>query len=119
MFFGLSPQRWAIRAAVLVFWSVMCFGSGYLLKAHRYQVADAARVATQETAQVTADAGAKAFDTVAIANLQSQLSASNNWAVSLQKRIKDAQNANAPAVSCRLPDSLLQSINADLAPRTP
>jgi hypothetical protein len=119
MFFGLSPQLLAIRAAVFVFWSVLCFGSGYGYKAHRYQVADAAKVATQETAQVTANAGAKASDSVAIANLQSQLNASNNWAASLQNRIKDAQNANAPAVSCRLPDSLLQSINADLTPRTP
>ena len=115
--FGLTPQSIAIRVGVFLLWSVLCFGGGYLYKAHRYQVADAARQATQETAQVTAAAGAQASDTKDVANLQSKLDESQAWATTLQRRIKDLANAQPAAVTCRVPDGLLQQLNDSLSAR--
>ena len=115
--FGLTPQSIAIRVGVFLLWSVLCFGGGYLYKAHRYQVADAARQATQETAQVTAAAGAQASDTKDVANLQSKLDESQAWATTLQRRIKDLANAQPAAVTCRVPDGLLQQLNDSLTAR--
>ena len=115
--FGLTPQAIAIRSGAFVLWSILCFGGGYLYKAHRYQVADAARQATQETAQVTAAAGAQASDTKDVANLQSKLDESQAWATTLQRRIKDLANAQPAAVTCRVPDGLLQQLNDSLTAR--
>lgn len=115
--YGLTPQAIAIRVGAFVLWSILCFGSGYLYKAHRYQVADAARQATQDTAQVTADAGAQASDTKDIDRLQAKLDESQAWASTLQRRIKDLSNAQPAAVTCRVPDGLLQQLNDSLTAR--
>lgn len=115
--FGLTPQWLVIRAGLFVLWSVLCFGGGYLYKAHRYQVADAARQATQDTAQETAAAGAQASDTKDIDRLQAKLNESQAWASTLQKRIKDLSNAQPADLSCRVPDGLLQQLNDSLTAR--
>ena len=115
--FGLTPQAIAIRAGAFVLWSIHCFGGGYLYKAHRYQVADAARQATQDTAQVTAAAGAQASDTKDIDRLQAKLDESTAWASTLQKRIKDLSNAKPVDLACRVPDGLLQQLNDSLTAR--
>ena len=115
--FGMTPQALAIRIGAFLIWSALCFTSGYLYKAHRYQVADAAKQATQEAAQTTADAGAQASDAKDLANLQAKLAESQAWATTLQKRIKDLSNASPAAVSCRVPDGLLQQLNDSLAAR--
>ncbi len=115
--FGLTPQAIAIRAGAFVLWSILCFGGGYLYKAHRYQVADAARQATQDTAQVTAAAGAQASDTKDIDRLQAKLDESTAWASTLQKRIKDLSNAKPVDLACRVPDGLLQQLNDSLTAR--
>ena len=115
--YGLTPQMLALRAGLFLVWSALCFASGYLYKAHRYQVEDAARQATQDTAQVTAAAGAQASDTKDIDRLQAKLDESQAWASTLQKRIKDLSNAQPAAVSCRVPDGLLQQLNDSLTAR--
>ena len=113
----LTPQAIAMRIAIFLLWSVLCFGGGYLYKAHRYQVADAARQATQDTAQVVSVAGAQASDTKDIDHLQAKLADSQAWASTLQKRIKDLSNAKPADVSCRVPDGLLQQLNDSLTAR--
>ncbi len=115
--YGLTPQAIAIRVGAFVLWSILCFGGGYLYKAHRYQVEDAARQATQDTAQVTAAAGAQASDTKDIDRLQAKLDESQAWASTLQRRIKDLSNAKPADVSCRVPDGLLQQLNDSLSTR--
>ena len=115
--YGLTPQSIAIRVGAFLLWSVLCFGGGYLYKAHRYQVADAARQATQDTAQVTAAAGAQASDTKDIDRLQAKLDESTAWASTLQKRIKDLSNAKPVDLACRVPDGLLQQLNDSLTAR--
>lgn len=115
--FGLTPQAIAIRVGTFVLWSILCFGSGYLYKAHRYRVADAAKQATQEAAQTTADAGAQASDAKDLANLQAKLAESQAWATTLQRRIKDLSNAKPADLSCRVPDGLLQQLNDSLSTR--
>jgi len=115
--YGLTWQDIVTRVGLFLFWSVLCFGGGYLYKAHRYQVADAARQATQDTAQVTAAAGAQASDTKDIDRLQAKLDESQAWASTLQRRIKDLSNAKPADVSCRVPDGLLQQLNDSLTAR--
>ena len=114
----LTLQQKLIGLAIFVVWSLGCFSGGYLYRWHVDSVKDAGRQATATTAQVTANAGAAASDTVTIASLQSQLSSANAWAASLQTRIKDAQNAKAPDVACRMPDGVREAINANLSTRT-
>lgn len=114
----MTIQQKLIALGVFVLWSVGCFGSGYLYKAHRYQVEDAARQATQETAQVTADAGAKASDTVNVTHLQSALAASTSLTNRLLQQIKDQQNATPALDTCRLPAGLRDAINSSLSTNT-
>lgn len=119
--FGLMTvptiQGLAIRAAIFAAWSLLMFGSGYAYKAHRYQVADAARKSTQDTAQVTAAAGAQASDSKDIDRLQAKLDESQAWATTLQRRIKDLANAKPADLSCRVPDGLLVQLNDSLTAR--
>ena len=114
---ALTLQQKLIGLAVLVIWSLGCFAGGYAYKWHRVSVEEAARQATQETAQVTAAAGAQASDTKDVANLQSKLDESQAWATTLQRRIKDLANAKPADVSCRVPDGLLQQLNDSLSAR--
>lgn len=113
----MTIQQKLIGLAVFLVWSLGCFGGGYLYKAHRYQVADAARQATQDTAQATAAAGAQASDMKDIDRLQAKLDESQAWASTLQKRIKDLSNAKPADVSCRVPVGLLQQLNDSLTAR--
>lgn len=117
--FGLThiPQTVLFRVVAVLVWSVLCFGGGYLYKGHRVQVAEAAKTATQETAQVTAEAGAKASDSVSIASLKSKLDSADSWAKTLQARLKDQSNASPSADICRLPDGLRNQINDSFASR--
>lgn len=114
--FGLTPQAVLTRMAAFLLWSLACMTAGYLYKAHRVAVDQAALQATQDTAQLTAQAGAQAADTIQIDTLKSQLAAANSRANSLQRRIAELSHANPPALTCRLPDGLRDAINADLAP---
>ena len=111
------PQTILFRVIVILVWSVLCFGSGYLYKGHRVQVAEAAKTATQDTAQVTAAAGANAADSVSLANLQSKLASADSWAKTLRARLKDQSNATPSADICRLPDGLRNQINDSFASR--
>jgi uncharacterized protein YlxW (UPF0749 family) len=113
----LSIQERLIGAAVFLIWSLGCFTGGYAYKWHLYSVADAARQATQDTAQVTAAAGAQASDTKDIDRLQAKLDESQAWATTLQKRIKDLSNAKPADLSCRVPDGLLVQLNDSLSAR--
>lgn len=115
--YGLTPQAIAIRVGAFVLWSILCFGGGYLYKAHRYQVEDAARQATQDTAQVTAAAGAQASDAKDVEHLKAKLDESQAWATTLQRRIKDLANAKPADLSCRVPDGLLVQLNDSLSAR--
>ena len=110
-----SIQEKLYAAAAVVLWSIGCFGSGYAYKWHIDSVKDAERVAVQDTAQVTADAGAKASDSVSINHLQSQLDASTSLTNRLLQQIKEQQNATPASDSCRLPPGLRDSINSSLA----
>ena len=113
----MTLKQKLIGLPAFLIWSLGCFGGGYLYKAHRYQVADAARKATQDTAQVTAAAGAQAADTKDIDRLQAKLDESQAWATTLQRRIKDLANAKPADMSCRVPDGLLQQLNDSLTAR--
>ena len=112
---ALTIQQKLIGVAIFLVWSLGCFGAGYAYKWHRVSVEDAARQATQETAQVTADAGAKASDSVSITHLQSQLAASTSLTTRLLQQIKDQQNATPASDTCRLPPGLRDAVNASLA----
>lgn len=114
--FGLTPQVILIRIAACLVWSLACFTTGYVYKWHRVSLEQAAHDATQTTAQITTTAGAAASDTVQIDTLKSQLATATNRATALQRRINELSNANPAALTCRLPDGLRESINADLAP---
>ncbi len=113
--FSLKEKLIWIAAALV--WSLACFAGGYAYRWHHDSIKDAARQATQETAQVTADAGAQASDTKDIDRLQAKLDESQAWASTLQKRIKDLSNAKPADLSCRVPDGLLQQLNDSLTAR--
>ena len=114
--YGLTLSPLLIRIGAFALWTALVFASGYAYKAHRVQVEQAATKATQEAVSVTADASAKASDTIALQALKSQLDASATLTTRLLGQIKALQNANpAPAVSCRIPDGLREQVNADLA----
>lgn len=120
MFGLLSPfslQQKLVGLAAFVVWSFGCFAGGYAYKWHQDSVADAARKSTQDTAQVTAAAGAQASDTKDIDRLQAKLDESQAWASTLQRRIKDLSNATPAATTCRIPDGLLVQLNDSLSAR--
>lgn len=117
----LSPfslQQKAIGLAVFIAWSIGCFIGGYAYRWHQDSVAEAARQATQETAQVTAVAGANAADDVSITRLQTALAASTSLTNRLLQQIKEQQNASPAADVCRLPSGLRDAINSSLASDT-
>ena len=113
---ALTLQQKLIGLAAFLIWSLGCFAGGYAYKWHRVSVEEAAHQATQETAQVTADAGAKASDAVDISHLQSALAASTSLSNRLLQQIKDQQNATPAADTCRLPAGLRDAINSSFTP---
>lgn len=110
-------ERYGITALVCIAACAISFGAGYLYRAHVDSVAKAAQVATVRTAEQTASAVVATADTKTSATLQKKLNAANSRATALQNQINEARNANPPAPSCALPDSLRNALSRDLAGR--
>lgn len=110
-------ERYGVMALACIAACGISFGSGYLYRAHVDSVKQAAVVATVKTADTTAKAVVQTADTKTDATLQKKLAAANSRASSLQAQIEAAKNANPPAPSCALPDSLRDALSRDLAGR--
>jgi len=93
----------------------VAFGVGYAYRWHGDEVNAAASKATVATAAVAASAVVAIADTKTDATLANQLAAAKARAASLQSQIEAAQHANPAPVDCRVPGSLLDNLNADLA----
>lgn len=111
----INPQSITTKIIAFLLWTFLCLTAGYLYKWHRVSVELAAQAATQNAAQTTTDAAAIATDTVQIDTLTSKLAAAKERESALQRRIAELSNAKPAALTCRLPDGLRESINADLA----
>lgn len=99
----------------VVVWTISAFGTGYVIKGNRDQLAEAKVEAKQEATAVTVSAVAPVVDDHALTRLKAALGKSNARAATLEQTIKDQAHANPAAVDCRLPDRLRDQINADLA----
>ena len=116
MIFSIFDPR--VIAAYLVSLA-LAFGSGYLYKAHRARVENAAIEAMTQTAKDTAESATNATDTVVLKHMHAQIRESNARISALLRQIeaakRSAQSEAHPApVDCRLPDGLRDELNRAL-----
>jgi len=98
---------------------VLAAGTGYLYKAHRVRVENAALEAVAQTAQEAVEKTTNATDTVVLKHMHAQIRESNARIAALLRQIeaakRSAQSEAHPApADCRLPDGLRDELNRAL-----
>ncbi len=110
----LDPRVWLAIA-------LMClasFASGYTYHWYQTKIDQAKVESKQQAVTTTTTAAVDTTDKLTVTKLQASLTATKARAATLEQIIKEAKNANPPAISCALPIGLRDQINADLAGRT-